>query len=187
MRLCTRSRNEWNNSNPWKSNFSPAAFPNSFTFSPAVLTNVITVFTISTTVETALPKISVFFTVSSSLTRYSPKLPVSDNTPFPAGKKRPINSPIPPATALKACPTISSTANTPLNVFFRFFELSSPILNFAVRSRIRSVISANCFPVIGGKISLNASRTGLATLTSPSKTFFTASIIMVRPPRSFQS
>ena len=51
----------------------------------------------------------------------------------------------------------------------------------------RSVISANCFPVIGGKISWNASRTGLTTLTNPSKTFFTASIIMVRPPRSFQS
>ena len=125
--------------------------------------------------------------VSSNLTRYSPKFAVRLSIPLPAGKNAPTKSTIPPVTAVNACFNISSTANTPLNVLFRLLLVSSLILKFSVKSRIFLVISANCCPVIGGNISLNASLIGLAMLSKPSNAFFTASISMVRPPRSFQS
>ena len=118
---------------------------------------------------------------SSSLTTQLPIVPVT--------LKKPLARLVSPSdngrTALKAakkpCFTMSTIANTPLNVFFRFSAVSPLTLKREVSSLIFSVSVYSCSPVMGGKISRNASFTGVTTLTTPSKAFRSASIRFSRP------
>ena len=81
---------------------------------------------------------------------------------------------------------IPSIEKTPLNTDFNLLACSSLILNFSDKLFIFSVTLTSCSTVIGGNTSVKASFTEFKIVTSPSKTFFTESIIIIRPPESFQ-
>src|SRR5438477_621297 len=60
-------------------------------------------------------------------------------------------------------------------------------LRFDMKSRIDLVMSANCWPVLAGKISRKASLIGLRMAIKALKAFENASIKAVRPPAAAQS
>jgi len=138
------------------------------------------------TVCIATLNISVFLIVSSSFTSQSPKRAVTDKIELAKSPVPPNREPTPFATATNACLTMSITANKPLNVLFKFSEFVSLSFRCAVRFLNASVMLYSCCAVIGGKISRNASFTGLIILSTPSKAFLAASISAVLPPKSFQ-
>ena len=108
----------------------------------------------------------------------TPPVPLAiSETTVPNAVKTPVRIVLP----------MSRIAKTPLKVRFRFSVVSSPILKLAVKSRIRFEMSANCLPVIGGKISRKASLIGLKTSIKALNEFLMASMIAVRPPSAFQS
>ena len=78
-------------------------------------------------------------------------------------------------------------SNTGIILSTPFSSTFQKFLKCNVAFFILAVMSASCFPVTGGNISLNAFFTALTILRIPSNAFLAASIKSVRPPRSFQS
>ena len=116
-----------------------------------------------------------------------PIVDVTVNNPFPS----PENNPPPPENALNIEPIavlpMSNIENTPLNVSFIFAAVLSLILSFSVKFSNPLVSSISFFPVIGGKISRNASFTEPATLPTPSNIFLKPEIRESLPPPLFHS
>ena len=116
-------------------------------------------------------KTSLFFAAWSRDTSHSPIFPVTLKTPEPRlpspfviGNTALTSAPIP-------CFTRSKTANRPLKVFFRFWESLSLNFKCDVNSFRPLVRFISCSDVVAGKISRNASPTGLTTLIRPLNAF----------------
>ncbi len=97
---------------------------------------------------------------SLRLTKKSPKVPVTSSTTLPNGAKYPMAFKITLPIAVNIILPMSSTANSPLKVRFKFSEFFSLRTNFDVKFSIDSPIDLNLSRVIAGKISRKASPIG---------------------------
>ena len=108
---------------------------------------------------------------------------IKSNTPF----TEPEFNRLP--TAFAAATTIflkkSTIENKPLKVLLSLSEFSSLNIRFEVRFLKPTLKAYKCLAVVAGIISLNASFTGVTTLSTALNMFANPSITAERPPKSF--
>ena len=123
---------------------------------------------------------------ASRATRKSPSDPVMPRIPDPTGAVAPASPNNAETMADMTCPTMLMIAKKPLKVRFRFSASTELSLRPFDNSRRVLLMSASCWPVIGGMISRIASPNSVTICITPLNAFRIVSMMAVRPPRSFQ-